>query len=185
MENKNENEIGDALYIKLKKAVHSQLMSEVPLGIFLSGGVDSSAIVALARETTNQPLKTFSIGFKEKTYDETRYAKIVSERFGTHHEEFYVGSISPNLIEHIVQKIGEPISDFAFPVNYILAKETKNTLPLLYPAKEQMSFSAAMNLIWQVKLQLSMILCPLSYASLLTQSLITFLLQKKEKVSLI
>ena len=125
LENKNENEIADALYIKLKKAVHSQLMSEVPLGIFLSGGVDSSAIVALARETTNQPLKTFSIGFKEKTYDETRYAKIISERFGTHHEEFYVGSISPNLIEHIVQKIGEPISDFAFPVNYILAKETK------------------------------------------------------------
>src|SRR3954466_2746659 len=72
----------------VSEATRTRLMSEVPLGAFLSGGVDSSAIVACMAEHMSEPVKTFSIGFPERDFDELEYARVVAERFGTEHREF-------------------------------------------------------------------------------------------------
>jgi asparagine synthase (glutamine-hydrolysing) len=71
----------------LSDAVRGQLMSDVPLGTFCSGGVDSSLVTALAALEMNEPVNTFSVGFDDPTYDETRYARMVADRYGTHHHE--------------------------------------------------------------------------------------------------
>src|SRR5213078_3620343 len=78
------------LIAHLEEAVRLRLIADVPLGAFLSGGVDSSAVVATMARVGTGRVKTFSIGFPEKEYDETRYARLVAERFGTEHEEFVV-----------------------------------------------------------------------------------------------
>ena len=74
----------------LEEAVRLRLIADVPLGAFLSGGIDSSAVVAMMARAGGGKVKTFSIGFSAKEYDETGYARIVAERYGTEHEEFIV-----------------------------------------------------------------------------------------------
>lgn len=111
---------------RMRKSVEKRLVSDVPLGAFLSGGIDSSVIVALASESVSD-LKTFSIGFKDNRYfDETRYAALVAERFKTDHEVFKLSN--DDLLQHvgdIVDYIDEPFADSsAIPV-YILSKLTK------------------------------------------------------------
>jgi len=86
----SEREAGAQIVERLTEAVKLRLVSDVPLGAFLSGGIDSSAVVALMAKLSNRPVKTFSIGFKELRYDETRYAQIVARKFGTEHHEFTV-----------------------------------------------------------------------------------------------
>src|SRR5881409_404392 len=84
----DEEEWVDRLTRQLQASVRSRLVSDVPLGLFLSGGVDSSAIVAMAAPLSPaRPLKTFTIGFSEPTYDERAFARAVATRFGTDHEE--------------------------------------------------------------------------------------------------
>lgn len=111
---------------KMRKSVERRLVSDVPLGAFLSGGIDSSVIVALASESVTD-LKTFSIGFKDNRYfDETRYAALVAEKFKTDHQVFKLSN--DDLLQHvgdIVDYIDEPFADSsAIPV-YILSQLTK------------------------------------------------------------
>ena len=91
----------DTIERLLNQAVSSQMMSDVPLGVFLSGGLDSSAIVAFASQCTSQPLKTFSIGFEglDEQYDETKKARQVARHFGCEHQEFI---LSPKIEELLV-----------------------------------------------------------------------------------
>ncbi|MCX9011214.1 MAG: asparagine synthase (glutamine-hydrolyzing) [Candidatus Methanoperedens sp.] len=112
------------LFEELKNNVKIRLMSEVPLGAYLSGGIDSSSIVALMSSLSDEPVKTFSIGFPDEKYSELKYARLVSERFGTDHREFVLEpqlDILPTLIWHMDEPLGDPTT---IPT-YILSKMSK------------------------------------------------------------
>ena len=97
-------------------------MSDVPIGAFLSGGVDSSAVVALMAELSDQPVKTFSIGFDEEAYNELPYARRVAEEFGCDHHEFIVQPKAVEVLPKLVQHFGEPFADSsAIPTSYVAA----------------------------------------------------------------
>jgi asparagine synthase (glutamine-hydrolysing) len=108
------------LVAHLEEAVRLRMISDVPLGAFLSGGVDSSAVVAMMARTGGGPVKTFSIGFPAKEYDETRYARLVAERYGTEHEEFIVEPDAVAILPRLVWHYGEPFADpSAIPTYYV------------------------------------------------------------------
>lgn len=113
----------DETELRLKGAVRKRLMSEVPLGAFLSGGVDSSLIVALMSEFTR--VKTFSIGFEESGFNELPHARAVAERYGTDHREFMVRSNAAEILPKLVQHYGEPYADSSALPSYYLAKLTR------------------------------------------------------------
>ena len=95
----------------LGDAVRLRLVSDVPVGFFLSGGVDSSAVLALAAEASGQPLETFSVGFKEARYDEREHARYVAKRFGTRHHECLLEPRGIEIIEQIAWHTDEPFAD--------------------------------------------------------------------------
>src|SRR5581483_5719472 len=106
----------------IKDAVEVRLMSEVPLGAFLSGGIDSSIVVGMMSQMMSQPVKTFSIGFEEDDYSELPYARRIAEHFGTEHHEFFV---RPNLIEVLPQLVwayDEPFADSSMLPTYYVSK---------------------------------------------------------------
>jgi len=104
----------------LKDSVRLRLVSDVPVGFFLSGGADSSAVVALASEVSGQRLETFSVGFNEKRYDEREHARYVANRFGTRHHEFLLEPGGIELIEQIAWHMDEPFADpSALPTWYL------------------------------------------------------------------
>jgi asparagine synthase (glutamine-hydrolysing) len=96
------------------------MIADVPLGAFLSGGVDSSAVVAMMARAGMGRVKTFSIGFPAKEYDETRYARMVAQRYGTEHEEFIVEPDAVAVLPQLVWHYGEPFADpSAIPTWYV------------------------------------------------------------------
>src|SRR6516225_10969872 len=108
------------LVARLEEAVRLRLISDVPLGAFLSGGVDSSAVVAMMARVGGGRVKTFSIGFSAKEYDETRYARMVAERYATDHEEFVVKPDAVAVLPRLVWHYGEPFADpSAVPTYYV------------------------------------------------------------------
>lgn len=110
----------------LGKVVERQLIAEVPLGAFLSGGIDSSIIVALMAERLSTPVKTFSIGFDEQQFSEARYARQVAVRYGTDHHEFvFRPSDLAGLVEGVIAATDEPFADPAALPLYELARQTR------------------------------------------------------------
>ena len=102
----------DALEAVLSKAVGRQMMADVPLGAFLSGGVDSSTVVALMQAQSSQPVRTFSIGFHEAQYNEAQHAKAVAAHLGTDHTELYVSAAETQaVIPQLPVLFSEPFSD--------------------------------------------------------------------------
>ncbi len=105
---------------RLREAVRIRLMSDVPLGAFLSGGIDSSIIVALMAGLMDRPVKTFSIGFAEDEYNELPYARMVAERYGTEHHEFIVTPDAQAIFPELVWHYNEPFADSsAIPTYYV------------------------------------------------------------------
>ena len=104
----------------LEASVESQLQSEVPLGAFLSGGIDSTIVVGLMRQLAAAPVRTFSIGFPVRQYDETGYARAAAEHFGTVHEEFRVEPSAVEILPKLVWHYDEPFADSsAVPTWYV------------------------------------------------------------------
>ena len=110
----------------LTESVKIRLRSDVPLGVFLSGGLDSSAIVAVASKLINKPLETFSIGFVEQGLSELRFAKIVADHFKTTHREFIVRPEILKILPEIVWHYDQPFADSSAIASYYLAKVTRN-----------------------------------------------------------
>lgn len=109
----------------LSDSVERRLISDVPLGAFLSGGVDSASVVALMAEQTERPVKTFTIGFGDARYDEVSGARLVAERFGTEHHEFVVEPRAAEILPMLVRHYGEPYADSSALPTYYLAKLTR------------------------------------------------------------
>ncbi len=110
---------------KLREAVRKRLVADVPLGMFLSGGMDSSVICALAQQELNHPALTFSIGFPEKKYDEREYARMVSRHLGTDHHFLEVIPNDFAYLKQIVRDYEEPFCDASMLPTALLAKFTR------------------------------------------------------------
>ena len=109
----------------LREATKLRMISEVPLGAFLSGGVDSSTIVALMAQESSSPVKTFSIGFEEQDFSELKYAKKVAEHVGAEHHEFIVRPDAIELLPTLVEHYGEPYADSSALPTYYVSRETR------------------------------------------------------------
>ena len=107
------------------EAVKIRLRSDVPLGAFLSGGIDSSATVAVMSQLLDQPVKTFSIGFEESDYNELQYAKIVADKFQTDHHEFVVKPDALKILPKVVWHYDEPFADPSVIPTYYVSKLTR------------------------------------------------------------
>src|SRR3989440_1164190 len=121
----SEQEAGERAIEILRDAVKVRLMSEVPLGAFLSGGVDSSAVVALMSEASSEPVKTFSIGFEEQDFSELHHARRVAEHVGADHHEFIVRPDAMEVLPLLVEHYGEPYADSSAIPTYYVSRETR------------------------------------------------------------
>ncbi|HSK64154.1 MAG TPA: asparagine synthase (glutamine-hydrolyzing) [Pyrinomonadaceae bacterium] len=122
----SEREAADRLRELMADAVRMRLVSDVPLGVLLSGGVDSSTIAALAVRASSEPVKTFSISFAEASFDESAYARGVAKFLGTdHHEERLSANLAANLVSEIGAWMDEPFSDSSLVPTYLLSRFTR------------------------------------------------------------
>ncbi|HZH85827.1 MAG TPA: asparagine synthase (glutamine-hydrolyzing) [Brumimicrobium sp.] len=119
----DENEAKTEYHELLKSSVEMRLQSDVPFGVFLSGGIDSSTVAAVAQSISDQPISTFSIGFEEADFDESQYAKKVAEHLGTNHHEF---SLSHKDVQYLIADIpswyDEPFADASALPTYLVSK---------------------------------------------------------------
>ncbi|MFZ0320834.1 MAG: asparagine synthase (glutamine-hydrolyzing) [Candidatus Sulfotelmatobacter sp.] len=118
---RNEEECLEELEWRLAEAVRIRLISDVPLGALLSGGTDSSTVVALMARASSRPVKTFSIGFSRDDFNESRYARIVAEHFGTEHHELLLEPDVLETIEKLTGSLEEPFGDSSMLPTYFVS----------------------------------------------------------------
>lgn len=125
LENWSEKELSEKVYALLQESIEKHMISDVSLGVFLSGGTDSASIVSIASELSSKPVKTFSIGFEDAYHNELDNAKLVAERYGTDHHEFVVTPPDIDLIEDIIGSFDEPFADSSAIPTYFVSKCAK------------------------------------------------------------
>ncbi len=118
-------ELENRVRTELEESVKLRLISDVPLGAFLSGGVDSSLVVGIMAKVSGKPVKTFSIGFEETEFNELSYARLVSNYFGTEHHEFIVKPNAIEILPKLVWYYNEPFADSSAIPTYYVSKMTK------------------------------------------------------------
>jgi len=118
----SEAECAEALSALINEATRIRLMSDVPLGAFLSGGIDSSTIVGYMSQNMSEPVQTFSIGFEDDTYDELPYANAVAKHFGTNHHVEVLQPDIASLVEQLVPHHDEPFADTSIFPTYLVSK---------------------------------------------------------------
>ncbi|MFL6011386.1 MAG: asparagine synthase (glutamine-hydrolyzing) [Gaiellaceae bacterium] len=107
------------------EAVRRRLVADVPLGALLSGGIDSSVVVALVAEASSQPVRTFTVGFADERYDERQYARAVAERYGTVHEELTISEDVAATLPRLAAAYGEPLGDEAAFPTFLIAEQAR------------------------------------------------------------
>ncbi len=128
----NVFECAEVLKSLLRDSVKKRLRSDVPVGVFLSGGIDSSAITALAAQEVPGTLHTFSVGFEESTYDESPYARDVAERYGTHHHHEVLSSRRAiELFPEVMGMVDEPFGDASLLPTYLLSHFTAQNVKVV------------------------------------------------------
>ncbi|PYU96293.1 MAG: asparagine synthase (glutamine-hydrolyzing) [Acidobacteria bacterium] len=127
----SEEDLCQELGELLQDSVSRRLLSDVPLGAFLSGGIDSSTIVCLMAQAMNRPVKTFSIGFDDPSYNETQYARIVAQRFGTDHHELIIKPDVVNLVQHLVGFLSEPLADVSVFPTYLVSQLARRNVTVV------------------------------------------------------
>jgi len=118
----DEAELIEELRARLRDSVRAHLVSDVPVGVLLSGGIDSSALAALAAEETTEPLRTFSIGFEERSFDELSDARLVADRYGTHHRELVLRPDAALLLPALADAFDEPFADSSALPTYLVSQ---------------------------------------------------------------
>ena len=131
----SEADWAGAVVSELARAVREQMVSDVPLGAFLSGGIDSSAVVALMSRASDQPVRSYSIGFRGSSgaelYNELPFARIIAQAFGTQHHEIIVQPDVASLLPDLIWHLDEPIADAAFITTYLVAKFARQDVTVI------------------------------------------------------
>ncbi|MBD3306531.1 asparagine synthase (glutamine-hydrolyzing) [candidate division KSB3 bacterium] len=123
-----ESEILAALTDLLQESVRLRMISDVPIGAFLSGGIDSSLVVAMMAQASTQPVNTFSIGFKEEEFNELPYARMIAERYQTDHHEFIVEPDAVDILPKLIWHFDEPFGDSSAIPTYYVAQMTSQSV---------------------------------------------------------
>jgi asparagine synthase (glutamine-hydrolysing) len=115
-------ELAEELRSRLRDSVRAHLVSDVPVGVLLSGGVDSATLAALAAQESGEPLRTFSIGFAERSFDELAEARLVAERYGTRHRELVLRPDAALLLPALADAFDEPFADSSALPTYLVSE---------------------------------------------------------------
>ena len=118
----DEAELIEELRARLRDSVRAHLVSDVPVGVLLSGGIDSSALTALAAQESLEPVRTFSIGFEERSFDELGDARLVAERYGTQHRELVLRPDAALLLPALAEAFDEPFADSSALPTYLVSQ---------------------------------------------------------------
>ena len=122
LRSESPDELATELRERLRDSVRAHLVADVPVGVLLSGGVDSSALTALASEQSSAPVNTFSIGFEEESFDELESARLVAERYGTEHHELVLRPDAAELLPRLVEAFDEPFADSSALPTYLVSE---------------------------------------------------------------
>jgi len=118
----DDDELAEELRARLRDSVRAHLIADVPVGVLLSGGVDSSVLAALAAQESSEPVHTFSIGFEERSFDELDDARTVAQRYGTRHEELVLRPDAALLLPQLAEAFDEPFADSSALPTYLISE---------------------------------------------------------------